>query len=149
MTMTAIASRSAILGLAAGLLAPHQLRADSGLDRFRWENRLVLSFVETDTAKITVRQRNEREADPGAWKERDLLLIEIAAEAVRVDGRPSKDLSAAALRARFDVPEGTFRAILIGKDGGAKLRSGSPIGNRTLFETIDAMPMRQNEMRRQ
>lgn len=36
--------------------------------------------------------------------------------------------------------------ILIGKDGGAKLRSEKPLSMAKLQETIDAMPMRQDEM---
>jgi len=38
--------------------------------------------------------------------------------------------------------------LLIGKDGGVKLRSKAPIAPRTLVETIDAMPMRQDELQR-
>jgi len=35
--------------------------------------------------------------------------------------------------------------VLIGKDGGEKLRSAQPITAERLFATIDAMPMRQSE----
>ncbi len=42
----------------------------------------------------------------------------------------------------------TFAVLLIGKDGGVKLRSGRPFALHALFDAIDAMPMRQDEMRR-
>ena len=55
---------------------------------------------------------------------------------------------AAALRRRLDLPATRFRAVLVGKDGGAKLASDAPIPPQKLFATIDAMPMRRDEMRR-
>jgi hypothetical protein len=55
----------------------------------------------------------------------------------------------AAARRRFHVAPDAFTVLLIGKDGGEKLRSTKPISLDTLRSTIDAMPMRQDEMRRQ
>ena len=40
-----------------------------------------------------------------------------------------------------------FEIILIGKGGGIKLRSKTPIGVEDLLSLIDAMPMRRQEMR--
>ncbi|NYD89522.1 DUF4174 domain-containing protein [Sphingomonas melonis] len=53
------------------------------------------------------------------------------------------DDGAAALRKRYRLPAGGFVAILIGKDGGEKLRSAKPILPEVLAGTIDAMPMRR------
>ncbi len=50
-------------------------------------------------------------------------------------------------RRRFHVDPARFTVILIGKDGGAKLRSTKPLSMHKLNDTIDAMPMRQQEMR--
>ncbi len=50
-----------------------------------------------------------------------------------------------ALRQRL-APQ-SFLMLLVGKDGGIKLRSDSVIPVDTLRRTIDAMPMRQREMR--
>jgi hypothetical protein len=63
-------------------------------------------------------------------------------------GHMSADEQAAARR-RFHVRPNDFTVILIGKDGGEKLRSHRPISLDTLRSTIDAMPMRQEEMRSQ
>jgi hypothetical protein len=52
-----------------------------------------------------------------------------------------------ALRKRFHVRPDAFAVILVGKDGGEKMRSDKPIPWETLEATIDAMPMRQTEMR--
>jgi hypothetical protein len=55
----------------------------------------------------------------------------------------------AAVRRRFHVHPNDFTVILIGKDGGEKLRSHQPLSLDTLRSTIDAMPMRQDEMKSQ
>lgn len=54
---------------------------------------------------------------------------------------------AEAARRRFHVSPDEFVVILLGKDGGSKLRSKKPIPLAKLEETIDGMPMRQDEMR--
>jgi hypothetical protein len=53
---------------------------------------------------------------------------------------------ARALRAQLSLPAGEFRAVLVGKDGGAKLTAAAPIPPQKLFATIDAMPMRRGEI---
>ena len=75
-------------------------------------------------------------ADRAGTAERDLVLVE------------SKVADQQRLRRRYGVAPEMFAVLLIGKDGGVKLRSAVPLTTTTLFETIDAMPMRQAEMRR-
>jgi len=48
---------------------------------------------------------------------------------------------------RFGVAHSAFRTVLVGKDGAEKRRDAAPVTARSLFDTIDAMPMRQREMR--
>ncbi|WP_420404486.1 DUF4174 domain-containing protein [Nisaea sp.] len=139
----------AFVAMALAVIGAENLEAkDQGLERFLWENRLVLSFAEDGSGENNARQRAERDAARSAWAERDLLLIEISAGTVRIDGMTAPRIDAAVLRNRYDVPAGRFTAILIGKDGGSKLRSRAPLTNPVLFGAIDSMPMRQNEMRR-
>lgn len=40
-----------------------------------------------------------------------------------------------------------FTVILVGKDSGDKLRDTKPLTLTKLYNTIDAMPMRQSEMK--
>lgn len=40
----------------------------------------------------------------------------------------------------------SFTVILVGKDGGDKLKSTLPVSLKKLFDTIDGMPMRKHEM---
>ena len=75
-------------------------------------------------------------SDPAGVTERNLVLL--APDGSERDG----------LRRRYDVAPDAFAVLLIGKDGGVKLRGVRPFALRTLFGAIDAMPMRQDEMRR-
>lgn len=43
----------------------------------------------------------------------------------------------------------SFSVVLIGKDGGEKLRRAIPLSPEELFAVVDAMPMRRAEMRGQ
>ncbi len=52
-----------------------------------------------------------------------------------------------ALRRQVRAPAG-FAVVLVGKDGGVKLRQSSPVPFKELAATVDAMPMRQDEMRK-
>lgn len=51
-------------------------------------------------------------------------------------------------RRRFGIAPADFTVILLGKDGGEKLRSSKPIAPSKLRDTVDSMPMRQEEIER-
>jgi hypothetical protein len=53
----------------------------------------------------------------------------------------------AAVRHHFNVEANDFLVILVGKDGGEKLTSHTPVPVRQLDQTIDSMPMRKHEMK--
>jgi len=50
-------------------------------------------------------------------------------------------------RRRFNIPPTDFTVLLLGKDGEEKFRSTKPISIQRLDNVIDAMPMRQQEMK--
>lgn len=112
--------------------------AEDPLASYRDRTRLLVVLAAGDADPELKAQRRLYTSDKAGNRERDLVIVEA------LDGT---DLGAT-LRRRFAVPAGEFRAILVGKDGGAKLRSASPIPSETLFAEIDAMPMRQDETRR-
>lgn len=55
--------------------------------------------------------------------------------------------TAEAARREYGVAAGGFEALLVGRDGGVKLRSSRPIVSSELFARIDEMPMRRRELR--
>ena len=59
------------------------------------------------------------------------------------------DTDIASLRAKYRIKPGDFTVLLLGKDGGVKLRRHAPVSFAELAGLIDSMPMRQEELRRQ
>jgi len=81
-------------------------------------------------------------------KDRDLVVIRLLESgSSRVNGRNLSGDETQRLRTRFEALAGRFKAILIGKDGGVKLTRNEAIRLQEVFDRIDAMPMRQREMR--
>ena len=86
-------------------------------------HRVLYAYAPTIADPALLRQRSLFDAAKSGMADRDLVLIPV------IGKRPH------------------FEAVLVGKDGGEKLRSPEPLTPERLFETIDAMPMRQQEMR--
>ena len=131
--------RTVLIGLGLAMLAPGaHAGAENPLDAYRWRARvLVLSAPEAGDVRLKAQRAALASARRGA-AERDLVVLEAVGDGAE----------AAALRRRLALPAADFRAVLVGKDGGAKLTADAPIPPQTLFSTIDAMPMRRDEMRR-
>lgn len=126
------AALALILGAGAGAAAD-----GDPLAAYRWRSRvLVVSAPSASDAGLRA-QREMLDAARAGGRERDLVILEAVgagAEAQR-------------LRRRLTLPADRFRAVLVGKDGGAKLASDEPIPAARLFGVIDAMPMRRDETR--
>jgi Domain of unknown function (DUF4174) len=80
--------------------------------------------------------------------ERDVVVISVLKDIVSTRERPAAPVSADDLRDAYDVLPHDFLVVLIGKDGGVKLRQDEPILAADLFALIDSMPMRKQEMGR-
>ena len=111
---------------------------------FRNHNRVLLVFAPSGADRDLEAQRTAFGPDARGFAERELVVIEIVRD--RADDRR---VDARSLRDEYRAPVGEFAVVLIGKDGGEKLRRRHPISEATLFGTIDAMPMRRGEMSRQ
>jgi hypothetical protein len=112
-----------------------------GLATYRWRKRVVVVFAAPGDARLG-EQRQVLAGLRAAEDSLDLVLVAVEGGAVTpAVGR------AADLRRRFGVRGEEFTALLIGKDGGVKLRERRVLGADLLARTIDAMPMRQAEMR--
>lgn len=130
--------RTAALGLGLAVLGAGAASAGP-LDAYRDRAR-VLVLSAPDAADTQLRgQRAALGSARTGIAERDLVVLEAIGSGAE----------AKALRARLGLPSDSFRAVLIGKDGGAKLTAAAPIAPQAVFATIDAMPMRRAEMRGQ
>lgn len=98
-------------------------------------NRLLVVSAPTPESVAYRQQKEILAADPAGLRERDLRIVEIFAS------------DNSSLRKSLGLSPEDFTIVLIGKDGGAKYRSQQPVTLQTLYSLIDAMPMRQREMR--
>jgi hypothetical protein len=103
----------------------------------RLKNRMLVVVAPTPTNENFATQRRIFDETSSGMLERDVILVEMIGE----------DASARTLRQRLGLVGNDFRALLVGKDGHIAMRSEEPLTADTLFRTIDAMPMRQTEMR--
>lgn len=107
------------------------------IDALRWRSRVLVVLAPRADDPRLVEQRRLFEAAGAAARDRDLVWLAETGDEARSRG----------LHRRFGVARTEFRSILVGKDGGAKLSAAEPIAPARLFAEIDAMPMRQDEMR--
>ncbi|TCM56125.1 uncharacterized protein DUF4174 [Rhizobium sp. PP-F2F-G48] len=120
----------------------------AGLDTFGWKNRVLIVFANPGNSDAAEQRRLLLEDRP-ALSERDMVIIEVNGDAVKPIFGAAGTVTAAELRKDAGIQEDTrFAAILIGKDGGIKLRADRPVAPDQLFGLIDSMPMRANEASR-
>lgn len=115
--------------------------------KHQWKDRLLLLFSNRQDDAVALQQLKRFRNDTAALKERDLLIYRISPKIVTgPEGEP--EITSEWFYKYYHVGKDEFNLILIGKDGGEKLRSEELIEVQKVFDLIDSMPMRQAEMRR-
>jgi len=120
---------------------------DLDLDSLRWKNRVLVILSPTESDLSFQLQKQELASSSEGVLERDLMILEILEYGEsRVGNQILSGKSVQDIRKRLGVHTGPFQVLLIGKDGGVKLRSSEPVSMKDLFGLIDSMPMRRQEM---
>jgi hypothetical protein len=118
------------------------------LSKFQWKNRLLLIFAPDENDSLFKKLQSEIITQEAEVEDRDLIIFELFGLGSSRMNRALLDQSKVdSIRRRFSVPQRSFRVILIGKDGGIKLKRNGQIDLETIFELIDSMPMRKDEIR--
>jgi Domain of unknown function (DUF4174) len=114
----------------------------------KWKNRVLLVFAPSSDNSAYQQQMQIFSEEKVAFLDRDLVLVQVLATGESyANGQKIDENSAVELRDRFDVSKNDFRVILVGKDGSAKRQDTVTVKAKAIFNEIDAMPMRQQEMR--
>ncbi len=121
----------------------------NAMSELRWKSRPVVIFSPSDTDARLTTQRSIFAAARTGLVARDVVVMSVVGDTVKSEIGARSKLSAAALRKRYGVSANSFRAVLVGKDGGTKISSATALSAGEIFATIDAMPMRRQEMGRQ
>ena len=102
------------------------------LNQYLWKNRIILTFADDQDHPDLIRLKVEMKENECEILNRDLLHFHFSNEGKTGNHTTTNDQS--------------FRILLIGKDGGIKYESKQFVSLIQLFELIDLMPMRQDEM---
>lgn len=108
------------------------------LDALRWNSRVLLLFAPSPDHPMLAEQKLLLDRESKALEEREIRVYEITGT--------SSD--AGQLRSKMSVRDNRFAVVLIGKDGGRKLKRDEVVEPSELFNKIDSMPMRRDEMKR-
>ncbi len=126
----------------------HSQEIEFKLSEYQWQHRILLVFAPSADSSSYRQQMQVWQTDAAGTGDRNLKLVQILGTGEsQVDGRALSSASVDRLRQQFGITPEKFAVILVGKDGTEKQRSQTPIDLAMLFRTIDAMPMRQQEMR--
>ena len=119
------------------------------LSQYRWKNRILVLFAPAPSDGPYRDFDNSLTRNSRDVLERCLVVIRVfETGAATLDGEALEPEEATNLRARFSPAPQRFTLILIGKDGGVKLRREHRANLQDIFALIDSMPMRQAEMQR-
>ena len=133
-----------IVFAAAFALASSQAFAMDSLSDLKWKNRVVIIFgastdPEASQQTVAIKEQTSELAD------RDMVVLRVSGDGVHpVYGKSPRVVDAQALKKDVGVEDDGFHVVLIGKDGGVKLRSERPVGGLEMFDLIDRMPMRKS-----
>ena len=102
------------------------------LNQYLWKNRIILTFADDEDHPGLIKLKAEMKENECEILNRDLLHFHFSN-----DGKTGKHIT---------TNDRSFKILLIGKDGGIKYESNQYVSLIQLFELIDLMPMRQDEM---
>jgi Domain of unknown function (DUF4174) len=142
---THINRRVALATLGALTLIPGSALAMSD---YQWKKRPLIVFSPSDSDARLIRQKAAINGQRTSFLDRDMVVVYVIGSSMTHDLGPGPGMSGAALRSRFRASEGGFRVLLVGKDGGIKLDSPAPLTATDIFNEIDRMPMRRDEIRK-
>ncbi len=135
------------------IILNHNALKAQNLENYTWKNRILVINSSSIENPTFTKQNKALEKYSAEMAERKLMIFSVINKRViitdftkKAETHKKMDLNKS-LSAMLD-DSADFEVLLIGLDGGIKLKKKHPITAEHLFEVIDAMPMRQSEMRR-
>lgn len=136
----------AVAALSLALAASAVGAQSNPLEAERWKTRpvVVVAAQASDPLLTRLRAALDETAAREAFREREMVLYTVVAGAGRRNDQPlSAAQTAAVLKALELDARGPSSFVLVGKDGGVKMREGSSVDLQQVFAEVDRMPMRQ------
>lgn len=136
----------AAIALGLALPASAALADSNPLIAERWKTRPVVVVVpqEGDPLLAKVRSALKETAAREAFRERDMALYTVVSgKGTRNDRALTPQQTEALLKALQVDARGPATFLLVGKDGGVKMKQGADVDLQAVFDEVDRMPMRQ------
>ena len=133
--------------IAAFLLFLSGIACSQDINQHLWKNRLILVLCEnSDIENYNIQLKdfmNNREA----LKERNILVYHISPKKYKLGLTGDVWQNSETQYDLYKRMNGQPEIVLIGLDGGVKLRAVEFMPSEILMETIDSMPIRMQEMK--
>ena len=134
--------------LAVMLCAPVPAAAAGVLDELGWSKRVLVALAPEAGDPRVQRLRSLMQERRCEVDDRDLLLLVAPARGTgSLDHEALTPAQVESVRLRVGLGSGDFAVVLVGRDGGEKLRTTEVPALGEVFALIDGMPMRRAEMR--
>ena len=117
------------------------------LDDYRWGNRILLLIDKNSDTDAVIAQMENLGAENGALTERDLIIFIVTPDLVYTTEGAKTKINSEKLYKDCDLEIDFTGVVLLGKDGGVKMREPFEVAAETIFALIDGMPMRRSEIR--
>jgi hypothetical protein len=119
--------------------------AYDGINSHQWKHRVLLIKAQDKADLLLMSQDIMQQKDE--LTDRDMVIYGVDNDETHcLFGPCSDDISKDEIDAYFDPDETETQFVLLGKDGGVKLEQKSSLNASEVFDLIDSMPMRINEM---
>lgn len=127
----------------------YSITAAQNISKHQWKNRLVLILADDAESTMLKEQLNIFKANESGLEDRKLLVYQILPEQYKIGlNQKANWLPSGKLFQKYNSGRSVFEVILIGLDGGVKMKQSELLTIEDLFGTIDVMPMRRAELRR-
>ncbi len=114
-----------------------------------WKERVLIVAASSPTNVGYKRQDQLLMKGKKGMKERNLVIYRLYSDHwLNSDNHKISEDQAKEIYRAYNIDAQTFSVTLIGKDGGVKMRRDDIVSTREIFQLIDSMPMRQQEMRK-
>ena len=116
------------------------------LDRHRWENRVLLVFADDKSDEKMLKQNAILSKEKQGLTERKSKIYQFAKDKYATGFNAAWQISTIDKRKYLNKND-DFKVVLIGLDGGIKLKRTEILSTEKLFAIIDGMPMRRAEIK--
>ena len=113
----------------------------------KWKNRVLIILTNEEKIDQLHKQVQILQTDQEGLNDRKLVIYSVKGDAYRKGINSNEWVNGSNSFDEFKDSKEHFKVILMGLDGGIKISQSEVISLDELFSTIDAMPMRRNELR--